>query len=93
MSEEDEPVAGAPTDLQFFDIGGALEEHARKPGRVDMATSDKCYVALFHQTRRGGGEPHTHSHPGPGTGLRRDRGPKGSRNAGGPGRDGQLTQL
>lgn len=63
MAEDDEPTGAAATDLQFFDIGDALEEHAKKPGRVDMALSDKCYVALFHQTRRGGGEPHTHSHP------------------------------
>jgi mannose-6-phosphate isomerase-like protein (cupin superfamily) len=63
LSEENEPVGEASSDLQFFDIGEALEEHSRKPGRVDMATSDKCYVALFHHTRRGGGEPHTHSHP------------------------------
>jgi quercetin dioxygenase-like cupin family protein len=62
MTNED--AAGA---LQVFDIGEAVAIHDALPQsvlrRVDMATSDKCYVALFHQTRRGGGEPHTHSHP------------------------------
>ncbi|MPZ15919.1 MAG: cupin domain-containing protein [Chloroflexi bacterium] len=53
--------------VRFFDVADALREResygqADIPGRVDMATSDKCYVAFF-QTKPRGGETHVHSHP------------------------------
>lgn len=67
MSEDEESPLAPSKDIQVFDIVEALEERASRPdtipGRVDMARSDKCYVALFELKHRGGGEPHTHSHP------------------------------
>lgn len=54
-------------DLEIFDIAEALEEQANQPGavthRFDMATSSKCYIAVFRHTNQDLGERTVHSHP------------------------------
>lgn len=51
---------------QVFDVREAIKVRAERPGglpgRVDMAQSANCYVALFSAQPRGG-EPTVHSHP------------------------------
>jgi len=54
-------------DLEIFDVAQALEEQASRPGtvggRFDMATSTKCYIAVFRHSNKFVGERTVHSHP------------------------------
>lgn len=54
-------------DLEIFDVAEALEQQASQPTEVthrfDMATSSKCYIAVFRHTNQNTGERTVHSHP------------------------------
>lgn len=48
--------------VQYFDIGEALTKRDAVHGRVDMANSSNCFIAVF-KTPPGGGELRYHQHP------------------------------
>jgi mannose-6-phosphate isomerase-like protein (cupin superfamily) len=54
-------------DLEIFDVDEALKEQANQAGsvggRFDMATSTKCYIAVFRHSNKFVGERTVHSHP------------------------------
>src|SRR4051794_30509234 len=58
-----EPADQGMTDRpQIFDVAEGLSRQDGVVGRVDMATSPNCYIAVFRTPPRGG-ETHVHSHP------------------------------
>jgi mannose-6-phosphate isomerase-like protein (cupin superfamily) len=58
-----EPADQGITDQpQIFDVADGLSRQDGVVGRVDMATSPNCYIAVFRTPPRGG-ETHVHSHP------------------------------
>jgi mannose-6-phosphate isomerase-like protein (cupin superfamily) len=59
---QQEAPENAGDEVQTFDVGEALKQQDGLHGRVDMAKSSNCYIAIF-QTPPRGGETHIHQHP------------------------------
>lgn len=59
---EKEAPEHAGDAVQVFDVADALTRRDGIRGRVDMAKSSNCYIAVF-QTPPRGGETHVHQHP------------------------------
>ncbi len=49
-------------EVQFFDVGKAINTRDELSGRVEMARSPNSFIGLF-QTKPRGGETHIHQHP------------------------------
>jgi mannose-6-phosphate isomerase-like protein (cupin superfamily) len=62
MPEPIQEYASTTAELQFFDVGAALQNGDGMHSRVDMAKSPNSYIAVFDVGPRAG-ETRVHSHP------------------------------
>jgi mannose-6-phosphate isomerase-like protein (cupin superfamily) len=58
----DEAPERAGDEVQIFDVAEGLRKRSQLNGRVDLARSSGCYIAVF-QHPPGRGETHIHQHP------------------------------